>query len=146
MKKAYLKAITYGFAIAVFAFLMFQLLPRQIISIFGDGSAEYYQFAVSYFRIFLLFTFLNFMQPITSNFFTAIGKPTKGMFLSLTRQIIFLLPLIVVLPMLIGIDGDSLCRSHRRLYGRTDRHCHGSKRTENVKVSKSTRIKIFYLQ
>lgn len=45
------------------------------------------------------------MQPITSNFFTAIGKPTKGMFLSLTRQIIFLLPLIVVLPMLIGIDG-----------------------------------------
>ena len=105
VKKAYLKAITYGFAIAVFAFLMFQLLPRQIISIFGDGSAEYYQFAVSYFRIFLLFTFLNFMQPITSNFFTAIGKPTKGMFLSLTRQIIFLLPLIVVLPMLIGIDG-----------------------------------------
>lgn len=105
VKNAYLKAITYGFAIAVFAFLMFQLLPRQIISIFGDGSAEYYQFAVSYFRIFLLFTFLNFMQPITSNFFTAIGKPTKGMFLSLTRQIIFLLPLIVVLPMLIGIDG-----------------------------------------
>lgn len=105
VKNAYLKAITYGFGIAVFAFLMFQLLPRQIISLFGDGSAEYYQFAVSYFRVFLFFTFLNFMQPITSNFFTAIGKPTKGMFLSLTRQIIFLLPLIVILPMLIGIDG-----------------------------------------
>lgn len=105
VKQAYLKAITYGFGIAIFAFLMFQLMPRQIISLFGDGSSEYYQFAVSYFRIFLFFTFLNFMQPITSNFFTAIGKPTKGMFLSLTRQIIFLLPLIVLLPMIMGIDG-----------------------------------------
>lgn len=105
VKKAYLKAMTYGFGIAIFAFLLFQLLPRQIISIFGDGSEEYYTFAVSYFKIFLFFTFLNVIQPITSNFFTAIGKPTKGMFLSLTRQIIFLLPLIVVLPMLIGIDG-----------------------------------------
>lgn len=105
VKQAYLKAIAYGFGIAIFAFLMFQLMPRQIISLFGDGSSEYYQFAVSYFRIFLFFTFLNFMQPITSNFFTAIGKPTKGMFLSLTRQIIFLLPLIVILPMIMGIDG-----------------------------------------
>ena len=45
------------------------------------------------------------MQPITSNFFTAIGKPQKGIFLSLTRQIIFLLPLILILPLFIGIDG-----------------------------------------
>ena len=105
VKLAYKKAITYGFGIALFAFLMFQLAPRQIISIFGDGSEEYYQFATSYFRIFLFFTFLNFMQPITSNFFTAIGKPVKGMFLSLTRQILFLLPLILLLPMFMGIDG-----------------------------------------
>ncbi len=65
----------------------------------------YYEFAASYFRIFLFFTFLNFVQPITSNFFTAIGKPMKGILLSLTRQIIFLLPLIIVLPLFIGIDG-----------------------------------------
>ena len=42
---------------------------------------------------------------MTSNTFTAIGKPKKGMFLSLTRQIIFLLPLIVGLPLVMGIDG-----------------------------------------
>jgi len=77
----------------------------QIISLFGNGSEAYYRFAESYFRIFLLFTFLNFLQPITSNFFTAIGKPQKGIFLSLTRQILFLVPLIVILPTLIGIDG-----------------------------------------
>lgn len=52
-----------------------------------------------------MFTFLNCLQPISSNFFTAIGKPQKGIFLSLTRQILFLLPLIVILPLFMGIDG-----------------------------------------
>ena len=65
----------------------------------------YFEFAASYFRVFLFFTFLNFIQPITSNFFTAIGKPLKGILLSLTRQIIFLLPLIIIFPLFIGIDG-----------------------------------------
>ena len=45
------------------------------------------------------------MQPLTSTFFSAIGKPKLGMFLSLTRQIIFLLPLLLVLPRFFGIDG-----------------------------------------
>ena len=65
----------------------------------------YFQFAEKYVRIYLFFTFLNCVQPIASNLFTAIGKPKKGIFLSLTRQILFLLPLIVILPLFIGIDG-----------------------------------------
>ena len=105
VKEAYLKAVSSGFALALAAFLLFQLAPRQIISTFGNGTEEYYQFAINYFHIFLFFTFVNFIQPISSNFFTAIGKPKVGMFLSLTRQIIFLLPLLIVLPLLMGIDG-----------------------------------------
>ena len=42
---------------------------------------------------------------MTSNFFTAIGKPKRGVFLSLTRQIIFLLPLLILFPIIMGIDG-----------------------------------------
>ena len=105
VKQSYLLASLCGFILAVIAFVMFQLIPRQIISLFGNGSEEYFAFAENYFRIFLFFTFLNFLQPITSNFFTAIGKPKGGIFLSLTRQIIFLLPLILILPLIIGIDG-----------------------------------------
>lgn len=105
VKEAYLKACISGFIIAVIAFAAFQLIPRPIISIFGEGSEEYYKFAENYFRIFLFFTFLNFSQKITSNFLTAIGKPKSGIFLSLTQQIIFLLPLIVILPHFFGIDG-----------------------------------------
>ena len=105
VKSAYFKAATYGCILSIGAFALFQIFPRNIISLFGNGSEEYYAFAESYFRIFLFFTFLNFIQPITSNCFTAIGKPKKGMFLSLTRQILFLLPLILILPLLIGING-----------------------------------------
>lgn len=105
VKEGYKKAVAIGAALSVAAFLLFQLFPRQIISIFGEGSEAYYEFAVSYFHIFLFFTFVNFMQPITSNFFTAIGKPKRGSFLALTRQIIFLLPLLLIFPLIFGIDG-----------------------------------------
>jgi Na+-driven multidrug efflux pump len=50
-------------------------------------------------------TFLNNVQPLTSTFFSAIGKPKTGLFLALTRQILFLLPLIIVLPALFGLEG-----------------------------------------
>ncbi|OPZ91458.1 MAG: Multidrug export protein MepA [Firmicutes bacterium ADurb.Bin419] len=105
VKKVYSLSFIYGMAVSLPAFLLFQLIPREIISVFGSGSTEYYRFATLYFRIYLFFTFVNFMQPVTSTFFTAIGKPKKGIFLSLTRQILFLLPLIILLPIFMGIDG-----------------------------------------
>ncbi len=105
VKKVFSLAIRYGFIISLIAFLMFQLIPKPIISIFGSGTDKYFDFAVLYFRIYMFFTFINFIQPISSNLFTSIGKPKKGIFLSLTRQIIFLLPFILVLPLFMGIDG-----------------------------------------
>ena len=47
----------------------------------------------------------NGVQLLSSNFFAAIGKPVKGMLLSLTRQVFFLIPLLFILPLFLGIDG-----------------------------------------
>ncbi len=105
VKSVYKMALRSGFVVSIVAFSMFQLMPKQIISVFGSGSAKYFDFAASYFRIYMFFTFINFIQPISSNLFTAIGKPKRGVFLSLTRQIIFLLPFILILPLFMGIDG-----------------------------------------
>lgn len=105
VRKAFFQTNGIGFVISLFAFAVFQIFPEPIIRLFGEGSPEYIEFAVSYFRVFLFFTFLNFIQPITSNTFTAIGKPKTGMVLALTRQILFLLPLIVILPLFIQMDG-----------------------------------------
>lgn len=105
VRKAFRSAITVGAAVAVAAFILFQLFPREIISAFGTGTEEYFDFGVKFFRVFLFFTWLNCLQPIASTFFTSIGKSVKGAFLSLTRQILFLLPPMIVLPIFMGIDG-----------------------------------------
>ena len=105
VKSTYKKAVTAAIGISIVAFLLFQLMPRQIIGIFGSGSEEYFLFAEKFFRIYMFFTFINGIQTITANTFTSIGKAGKGIFLSLTRQIIFLLPLLIILPFFIGIEG-----------------------------------------
>lgn len=105
VREAYYLACKAGAAISVISFLLFQIFPRQILALFGEGTEEYFAFGEKYFRIYLFFTFLNFLQPITSTFFTSIGKAIKGVLLSLTRQIILLLPLMLILPRFIGIDG-----------------------------------------
>lgn len=89
----------------IIAFACFQIFPRQIISIFGKGDEIYFKFAVKYFRIFMFMTFINGIIPLASTFFTSIGKAQKGIILSMTRQILFLLPLLIIFPMIMGIDG-----------------------------------------
>lgn len=105
VKKVVKLSMISGMIVSIFAFVLFQLFPRQIIGVFGDGSELYFTFAERYFHIYLFFTFINNIQPLSSTFFTSIGKPAKGTFLALTRQIIFLLPLIVIFPLFMGIDG-----------------------------------------
>lgn len=105
VKAAYRYAVIAGGTVSVIAFVIFQLFPHQLLALFGNGSKEYFEFGSFYFRIFMLMAWANFMQPISSTFFTSIGKANKGTFLSLTRQIIFLLPLMFFLPTIFEIKG-----------------------------------------
>lgn len=105
VRKTYTTAFQYAFLVGVVFFLGFQFFPEQIVGIFGTGSKEYFQFASRYFRIFMFMTFLNGIQPMSSGFFTSIGKAKLGIVVSLTRQVFFLLPLILIFPAFMGIDG-----------------------------------------
>lgn len=105
VKSSYKLALAIGGGISVVAFILFQLIPKQILGLFGTGTETYFEFGCHFFRIFLFFTWLNCIQPISSTFFTSIGKPIKGVFLSLTRQIIFFVPILLILPKFMGIDG-----------------------------------------
>lgn len=105
VKKTLRMAITYAMTISAVGFACFQLFPRQIISIFGSGSEEYFFFATRYLKIFMFMVFITPIQPIAATFFTSIGKAGKGFFMSLTRQVLFLTPLILILPRLMGVDG-----------------------------------------
>lgn len=105
VSNTYLLALSAASVLSVIAFICFQVFPRQIISAFGNGSELYFQFSERYFRIYMFLTIINGIQPVTSNFFNSIGKSRLGVFMSLTRQILFLLPLIIIFPIFMGIDG-----------------------------------------
>lgn len=113
VRLAYRYSVTACTAIATVFFLCFQLFPHQIVSIFGTGSDLYFQFAERYLKIFMFMTFANGIQPMSSGFFTSIGKAKLGIVMSLTRQVLFLMPLIVVFSLIMGIDGV-MCRTDRR--------------------------------
>lgn len=108
VREAYLLAIRWNFIVSAVGFCLFEFAPYPIISIFGSGNELYMEFAVKFMRIFLFMVLVNGVQLLSSNFFTAIGKATRGLLLSLTRQVFFLIPLLLLLPLWLGIDGVML--------------------------------------
>lgn len=105
VRQAYLLAIKWNFVVSAVGFCLFQFFPAPIIALFGDGEPLYFEFAVLFMRTFLFMVLVNGIQMLSSNFFTAIGKALKGLLLSLTRQVFFLIPLIFLLPLRFGIFG-----------------------------------------
>lgn len=105
VRKTYRLAIGCNLAVSAVGFILFQFFPRQIIALFGTGEALYFDFSVKFMRIFLLMVLVNGVQLLSSNFFAAIGKPIKGLLLSMTRQVFFLIPLILILPLFFQLNG-----------------------------------------
>lgn len=91
--------------ISTFAFLLFQTIPDKLISIFGSGDENYMEFACLAFRTYLLLCICNGVQIPSGIFFQAIGKSIKSAILSLSRQILFLIPALVILGSTFGIMG-----------------------------------------
>ncbi len=91
--------------ISTFAFILFQTIPDKLISIFGSGDENYMEFACLAFRTYLLLCICNGIQIPSGIFFQAIGKSIKSALLSLSRQILFLIPALVILGRIFGIMG-----------------------------------------
>ncbi len=92
-------------AISTFAFILFQTIPDKLISIFGSGDELYMEFACLTFRTYLMLCICNGIQIPSGIFFQAIGKSVKSATLSLSRQILFLIPAIIILGNTFGIIG-----------------------------------------
>lgn len=79
-------------------FLVGELLATPCVSVFADDAPELIAMAAHGLRITVLIFPLVGMQIVSSTFFQSIGYPAKSIFLSLTRQMLFLLPGLLVLP------------------------------------------------
>ena len=105
VKSTYKLEIKCSFVISTIAFIAFQFFPKYIIGLFGSGNDLYMDFTIHFTRIFLMMILINNVQMLSASFFSAVGKPLKGVMLSLSRQILFLIPLILILPLFWGLDG-----------------------------------------
>lgn len=105
VKKTFKTTLVLGIIISSVAFALFQLIPGQIVSLFGQESDLYMEFAVRCMKTYLM---LCMLPPVTASigiFFQAIGKPMNATIISLSRQILFMIPTMLTLSALWGIDG-----------------------------------------
>ena len=91
--------------ISTIAFILFQTIPNKLISIFGSGNELYMDFACVAFRTYLMLVICNGVQIPSGIFFQAIGKSAKSAILSLSRQILFLIPAMVIFGSMFGLIG-----------------------------------------
>lgn len=105
VKETYTKAVTAALIISVLAFGIFQAFPHQLTGIFGTGDELYFQFAERYLRIYMFMVCVYGIQPVSVNYFTSTGNVHQGIILSLSRQGFFLIPLLILLPLFLGLDG-----------------------------------------
>ncbi len=85
-------------------FLCAEFIPETMIRIFSTDE-ELIAIAIPGIRIVCAVFFLNGYQMVTGNFFTSIGMAKMSIFLSLTRQVLYLIPLLLILPCYLGING-----------------------------------------
>ncbi|HKL92279.1 MAG TPA: MATE family efflux transporter [Bacteroidales bacterium] len=96
--------IFYATGVMLVGFLIGQFFPSAVASVFTTDE-QLIEHAVRGLRIVMIFFPIIGFQMVTSNFFQSIGKAHKAIFLSLTRQMIFLLPCLIILPQIWGVNG-----------------------------------------
>ena len=105
VKKTFKLAVSANLIVSFIGWALFQFCTSTVLSIFGSGDANYFEFATMFMRIYLMLVCVDGVQMLSSSFFSSIKKAYLGMFLSMTRQVLFLIPLVLILPKFFGLNG-----------------------------------------
>lgn len=104
VKKTLILASVSATTICVIGFIVIELFSHQIIGLFNK-EPELIEIGTHGIRIFLLMLPVVGVQIVITNYFQAVGKAPKAILLSLTRQVLFLIPLVLILPSFFRLDG-----------------------------------------
>ncbi|MDE6241684.1 MAG: MATE family efflux transporter [Anaeroplasmataceae bacterium] len=106
VKKTYQLILLSSLIVGLVSTLIIEIFPDAVIAIFGSANdALYLEFSRKLFRIFLSLVTGTCLIKMTSIFFQAVGQTVKATIVSLTRDIVCFIPLVVCLPLGLGIDG-----------------------------------------
>lgn len=101
VRETFRKCISATIVVGLVATVIFELCPQIIINAFGSNSENpelYMEFAVLTFRIFLMFITLTCIIKVISIFFQAVGEPLRATVISLIRDLVIFVPLVLILP------------------------------------------------
>ena len=102
--KTLVTTIAFATGVTTFGFLIAELFPKLFIVMFTT-EGELIDIAEKGMRIIFMFFPIVGFQMVTTNFFQSVGMAGKSIFLSLSRQLIFLAPCLVILPLFFGVTG-----------------------------------------
>lgn len=105
IRSTYLKAVLISTISISVGWLICQTMPHIILQLFGKENANFTNFAVRCMRVYLGGIFCAGFQIVSTNYFQATGQPLKASILSMLRQLLLLVPLILILPHFFGLYG-----------------------------------------
>ena len=110
VKKLYFSILFCTLAVGVMSTVLFEFFPDKVVGLFGaptniPNPDDYWIFAEKLFRIFLSLITFTCVVKMSSIFFQAVGKPVYAIVTSIIRDIIFFVPLVIILPKFFGIEG-----------------------------------------
>ena len=105
VRHTYLLAVSIATASILIGWAVCQLAPHLVLSLFGKENQTFTDFAVRCLRIYLGGIFCAGFQIVSTNYFQATGQPLKASLLSMLRQLILLIPMLLILPLFFGLNG-----------------------------------------
>ena len=105
VKETFKKVVIIASLIGIISTIIFEICPQVIIRIFGSNENLYMEFSVLTFRLFLMLVTFTCLIKLCSIFFQAVGEPLKAAIVSLARDIVFFVPLVIILPKYMEIKG-----------------------------------------
>lgn len=105
VKQAYRMGVLFATVIVVIGWVATRLFPEQLVYLFNKEDPDLISFGVKAIKRNLVFLPVIGFQIVSSNYFQAIGKPKHSALLGLSRQVLILIPALIILPKFFGLDG-----------------------------------------
>ena len=108
VKKLLSLILVLNLILGIISTILFELIPDKIIQIFGSNTQNkdlYLEFGILTIRIYLAFIIFTLIQKVTAIYLQAVGEPVKATILSLIRDVIIIIPSMIILPKFLGIIG-----------------------------------------
>ena len=105
VKQTYLLGLTWCTIVLVLSYAAIFFFPEILISMFNSEGGELAEIALNGIRLYLCVVPLIGVQMTATNYFQATGRPKFAMIIGLTRQVLFFVPALLILPNMFGLRG-----------------------------------------